>query len=266
MAQSNRMAQPGTHTFHAVAFAENFPLSDCKGLYQGAVVTPHEVSAPLDGGTLFLYPFGALVTHNVVEESRRAAIETLRARRPDLGSPVRLEEFAVSEDASAVASVGGGVLTIDRLTPERASVVALTVAQSVAMEYYEGIVEAMFARTEALVDGLERHGTVAPRVAGLHKFIGNAVATRSEVLSVLHLLDKPDEAWDDPTMDKIYAQLRAEFDLVDRYTALELKLRSVQEALELVLDVARDRRMWLLEFAIVLLIVIELVLALFRRM
>ena len=45
----------------------------------------------------------------------------------------------------------------------------------------------------------------------------------------------------------------------------ELKLRGVQEALELVLDVSRDRRLVLLEASIVVLIVIELVLSLLRR-
>jgi hypothetical protein len=45
---------------------------------------------------------------------------------------------------------------------------------------------------------------------------------------------------------------------------MELKLRSVQEALELVLDVARDRRLVLLEAAIVLLIVLEIMLSLLR--
>jgi len=39
----------------------------------------------------------------------------------------------------------------------------------------------------------------------------------------------------------------------------------VQESLELVLDVARDRRMWLLEMSIALLILVELVLSLWRR-
>jgi uncharacterized Rmd1/YagE family protein len=79
------------------------------------------------------------------------------------------------------------------------------------------------------------------------------------VLSVLHLLDKPDATWDDPVMDRIYADLRAEFDLVDRYAALESKLRGVQESLELILDVARDRRLVLLELAVVLLIVLEVI-------
>jgi uncharacterized Rmd1/YagE family protein len=111
---------------------------------------------------------------------------------------------------------------------------------------------------------MEEHGTVSWGIRALHRFMGTAVATRTEVLSVLHLLDKPDEAWDDPGMDRIYDQLRAEFDLGDRYEALEQKLRSVQEALSLVLDVARDRRLVFLEASIVGLIVFEIVLNLAR--
>jgi uncharacterized Rmd1/YagE family protein len=156
------------------------------------------------------------------------------------------------------------MLVLDRLTPERASVVAIIVGQSAAMEYYERIVDDLFARTGTWVTRMEEHGTVSWGIRALHRFMGTAVATRTEVLSVLHLLDKPDEAWDDPGMDRIYDQLRAEFDLGDRYEALEQKLRSVQEALSLVLDVARDRRLVFLEASIVGLIVFEIVLNLAR--
>jgi uncharacterized Rmd1/YagE family protein len=132
------------------------------------------------------------------------------------------------------------------------------------MEYYERLVDDLFARTAQIVDPLERQGTVSVRTTRLHRFIGEAINTRNEVLSVLHLLDKPDQTWDDPEIDRIYADLRAEFDLLDRYQALESKLRGVQEALELVLDVARERRMWLLEVSIALLILVELVLSIWR--
>jgi len=64
--------------------------------------------------------------------------------------------------------------------------------------------------------------------------------------------------------DRIYDDLRTEFDLADRYAALELKLRSVQEALELVVDVARDRRLLLLEVAVAILILVEILLPLFH--
>jgi len=254
-----------SHSFRAFAFAENFDVEKLKPLYPGATGTPHEVTVPVAPGCMFLYPFGAVVMQDLPAEACESEIARLRANSPEIGDVVKREEFTVQEDAGAGASVGEGRLVIDRLPPERASVVALTIAQSVAMEYYEGIVEDMFARTSALVDGLEAHGTVAPRVRTLHRFIGHAVATRTEVLAVLHLLDKPDEAWDDPTMDRIYSQLRAEFDLVDRYTSLEFKMRGVQEALELVLNVARDRRLVLLEGSIVVLIVFEIVLSLTRH-
>ena len=122
----------------------------------------------------------------------------------------------------------------------------------------------MFERTRRLVERLERKGTTPLRTRPLHQFIGEAVGTRNEVLSVLHLLDKPDAAWDDPAMDAIYDDLRDEFDLGDRFNALELKLRGVQEALELVLDVSRDRRLVLLEATIVVLIVLELALGLLK--
>jgi uncharacterized Rmd1/YagE family protein len=102
------------------------------------------------------------------------------------------------------------------------------------------------------------------RTRPLHRFIGEAVGRRSEVLSTLHLLDKPDATWDDPAMDRIYDDLKAEFDLGDRFSALESKLRAVSDALELLLDVARDRRLVFLEAAIVALICLEIVLTFVR--
>jgi uncharacterized Rmd1/YagE family protein len=154
---------------------------------------------------------------------------------------------------------------VDRLGFEGTSVVAMTLAQSAAMDYYERIVDQMFSRTDHLVERLEISGRAPLATRPLHRFIGTAIGTRNEVLSILHLLDKPDAVWDDVAADRIYSELRAEFDLADRYLALEHKLRSVQEALELVLDMSRDYRLVVLEVTIVLLIVAEIALSLLRH-
>ncbi len=171
----------------------------------------------------------------------------------------------MQERQGARPDLENGVLVVDTLTFERAGVVALPMAQSAAMEYYERIVDQMFAETDRLVERLEKSGTMPVFTRKLHRFIGAAIGTRSEVLSVLHLFDKPDAAWDDTGAELVYEQLRAEFDLVDRHQALELKLRSVQEALELVTDIARDKRLVWLEVSVVLLIVLEIVLNTFRH-
>lgn len=257
--------EAASHSFHALAFAENFDLKALARSLPGCRLSPQELRySPAGGGEAFLYPFGAIVFRDVSEPDRARELSRLP---PGLTAEPQVdrEDFLARETPGAAIDLEDGALTVDALTPERAGIVALTVAQSAAMEYYERLVDQLAVRTSAQVDRLEVKGTVPLRTRPLHRFIGQAIASRTEVLSVLHLLDKPDATWDDPGMDQIYDDLRAEFDLGERYAAMESKLRSVQEALELILDVARDRRLVLLEITIVLLIVIEVVMSLFHR-
>jgi len=253
---------PRTHQFSAIAFEENISLRQIASEFPGARVSAHELYLPLEPeGGVYIYPFGAIVTHDLPAAVRESELARLRRARPDLTTHVVREDYSVLEDASRMTGISDGTLTLSRFTPARAGIIALTIAQSAAMEYYERIVEELLARTNVLVDRLERRGNVPYRMRPLHRFIGQEISTRNEVLSVLHLLDKPDAAWEDPEMDRIYNDLRGEFDLADRYDALESKLRSIQEALQLVLDVARDRRLILLEVAVTVLIAVELLLS-----
>jgi len=254
---------PGsTYEFEAVAFQENLELKAIARRWPESRSTPHDLVLGLEAGEAYFYPFGAVVLRDVPEASRTEELQRLLRALPELSAPLIREDFVVKEGPGQPSRLVDGHLEVDRLTNGRAAVVALTVAQSAAMEYYERQVDELFRRTGKLVEALERKGSVPFRTRPLHRFIGEALATRNEVLSVLHLLDKPDATWDDSVMDRIYADLRAEFDLIDRYAALESKLRSVQESLELILDVARDRRLVLLELAVVILIVLEVIVGL----
>lgn len=256
---------PKVHSYVAVAFAENFSLKELSVAYPEARRSVRELRYVLPGGgEVYLYPFGAAVFHGVASDDRERELGRIRTVVPALTTQVIREELTVHEASDRRVGVADGVLTLDALTEGRSGIVALTVAQSAAMEYYERIVDQMFVRTGSLVERLEQRGTVSLRTRPLHQFIGEAIATRSEVFTVLSLLDKPDETWEDAAMDRIYADLRSEFDLVDRYGALEMKLRSVQESLELILGVARERRLVILEVAVVLLIALEMIVPFFR--
>jgi uncharacterized Rmd1/YagE family protein len=251
------------HQFYAVAFEENFSLKQIAPSFPEAKSSPLELFLPVDSdGGIYIFPFGAIVTHDVPAEHRERVFSRLTQVLPKLTTRIIREEYSVIEDPAATTGISDGMLRVDKLTPQRAGIVALTVAQSAAMEYYENIVDSMFVRTAQLVDRMATRGTVPFRVTPLHRFIGEAISSRTEVLAVLHLLDKPDAAWDDPAMDLIYDDLRAEFDLVDRYAALTSKLQSIQESLVLVLDVARERRLILLEVIVTLLILLEVILSL----
>jgi uncharacterized Rmd1/YagE family protein len=255
-----------THTFHATAFVENLNLKDLAAAYPDARRTAHELwYRTASGGLVFVYPFGAIALYDVPDAERASHAARLAAATRNLREANAVEDLVVREEAVPQPDMRDGELVVDHLEFEGASVVAMTVAQSAAMDYYERIVDQMFLRTDGLVERLETTGRAPLATRPLHRFIGTAIGTRNEVLSVLHLLDKPDAVWADKAADRIYHELRAEFDLSDRYLSLEHKLRSVQEGLELVLDVARDRRLVLLELTIVLLIVFEILLALIER-
>jgi uncharacterized Rmd1/YagE family protein len=260
------MTEP-VHTFQALAFVENLSLRDLVAAFPEAKRTPHELwyTTPA-GGTVFIYPFGAIVLHNVAAAERDRQMARLRAARPGLtDAPGSDESLTVREQPGGKTDVHDGELIVDGLSFDGASVVAMTIAQSAAMDYYDRIVDEMFVKTDRLVERLERAGRAPLTTKPLHQFIGAAIGTRNEVLSILHMLDKPEAVWSDVTADRIYSVLRAEFDLSDRYQALEHKLRSVQEALELVLDMARDYRLVLLEVTIVVLFLIEIALSFTRQ-
>src|SRR5262245_59228931 len=142
------------HQFYAIAFEENISLKELSRLFPTAQLTAHELCVRLGDGGVYVYPFGAVVTFDLSTEQREIELQRLITAVPKLTTHVVREEFAVREDATATTGVSDGVLVLDRLTPERAGVVALTIAQSAAMEYYETIVEQLVARTVPMVERL----------------------------------------------------------------------------------------------------------------
>ena len=142
---------PRSHQFYAIAFEENLSLKQLSPFFPEAKITAHELYLPLepDGG-MYVYPFGAVVMHDVPPERRASELARLRQAQPKLTTKVIGEDYSVIEDADFQTGIADGTLRVDRLTPARKAVVALTVAQSAAMEYYENLVEDLFQNiTEA---------------------------------------------------------------------------------------------------------------------
>ncbi|MGZ6143167.1 MAG: hypothetical protein ACXWLM_07500, partial [Myxococcales bacterium] len=129
-----------THQFTAVAFEENLSLRDLAPEYPGARVGVREMQVACEPGEIFFYPFGAVVFHDVPAERRDAELLRLHKVRPGLTTQVVRESFTVREEAGAQVEIVDGTLLVDQFGGARPAVVALIVAQSAAMEYYERIV------------------------------------------------------------------------------------------------------------------------------
>lgn len=253
-----------THSYIAVAFVENLDTKLLATHYPAGRSAPHELRvADPGGGEFFLFDFGAMVFRDIDAARRDEEIGRLRAHVAVLRMQIVNEEFLVLEGSGRPVGINEGRLHLDQLTGARSGVIALTLAQSVAMESHERLVDQLARRSSEVIANLKRTGRLGVRGAVLNRFTGEALSVRTEVTSVLHLLDKPDATWDDPTMDRIYDGLRDEFDLRERFLALQTSLDNVVGALQFLTDIVRDRRMLILEISIVGLFVLEILMSLF---
>ena len=109
-----------------------------------------------------------------------------------------------------------------------------------------------------------KQGRPLGRQRDLVRFVGSAMAFEAEIIGAILLLDKPDLTWEDEYADRLHDKLRYHFEIAERYKALETKLVTIRDTLQGLLAMAGERRMFLVEVAVLVLIVIEVVMGFVR--
>ena len=206
------------------------------------------------------YDFGALVFINIAPPERDRVLKQLLERVGPEPHPPLVDDFVIEVRAGAAPVVTFDRVVVGELTQPLLELIALIVAQSVAMEYYEEDVEDILGRIDKLSTRLAEDGGFRGSTRELMQFIGQGMSTRNQVVHTLSLLDEPPLAWESETYDRVYRALRAAFEIEERYRALDHKLRMIQDNLELLVDLTRHRRTLLLEGTVIALIAIEVVL------
>jgi uncharacterized Rmd1/YagE family protein len=134
------------------------------------------------------------------------------------------------------------------------------------MDYYEEDVSAILAQTERITRELGETGGIRGRVSHLVRFIGNCILTKNDVVETLALFDKPEVAWEDEALDRLFTGLRKMLEIDDRFRALEYRLQTIQDSLVLLVDLSRGRSTFRLELMVVLLILLEIVLMAYQML
>src|SRR5262249_20648162 len=96
------------------------------------------------------------------------------------------------------------------------------------------------------------------------KLIGNALLVQQRVSGRVAVTEKPDALWDHPDLERLYARLEGEYELKERVEGLDRKLTVIAETANTLTDMIDTRRSLRLEWAIVLLIVFEIVLTFYQ--
>lgn len=215
------------------------------------------VVKPKQGDLVVCYDFGAIVFFGVEEGERKRMLELVLAKVGPEPHPPMEESLSLDVQPNASFEVSFDRVVVPALDLPTAQVVALVLAQSVAMEYYEEDVDRIMARLRSITEALSLTGKFSGSVHELIKFIGSGMHTRNQVVFTLALLDTPQLAWSDESLDLLYRGLRTQFEIVDRYNALDHKLTMIQDTFELLADLTQQRRSWVLEVAVAIFVAIE---------
>jgi hypothetical protein len=144
-----------------------------------------------------------------------------------------------------------------------ADVIEVANAQFLQMRYYDELLDAELPRMYDLVEATTRRVTVGPRrFAGLARRLYTLVA---EVTELTEKVDNALQVTEDVYLARVYAAALELFRVKSLSDAVDRKLAIIRDTYAALYDEAASSRAGLMEGAIVILILVEIVLALFGK-
>lgn len=157
-----------------------------------------------------------------------------------------------------------GVIRIADLSPERMLVVADALAKSAALAHDERQVAEVLDATEPWARHLAERGRKPAGRRAMIKLLGQGLLVQHRVSGRVAVGEKPDLLWDRPDLERLYARLEDEYELVERAEILDRKLNLIGQTARLMTDLMDTERALRLEVIIILLIAFEIVWSLFQ--
>jgi len=237
---------------------------DLRSRFAGAALARNPLTVAVNGGGVaVLFRYGAVVLFDVPAAAQSAFLEQVLALVGNRYEKPETEEVVVRIDPAVREGMQGDAVCFESMSVERIQLVAAVLSQSVALAMYEARVAQNFDRIEPLARDLERSGRIVANAGELLRHIGAMLLSEQMMVGRVEISDKPDTLWEHPGLEGLYLRLESEFEIRERYAALERKLNLISRTVQTVAELLHSKRSLRLEWSIVILIVIEIVLTLY---
>jgi len=150
-------------------------------------------------------------------------------------------------------------IVIPDLNFEMIRLIMLNTSQSVALNRYSEITEALLEETNVHTQLLENKGKLNISGVKLKQFIGRILNIKNTISENLYIFDSPDITWDNEQLNKLNKDLKQNLDLKDRYRRIYERIQIIKENLELFKDILEHIESSKLEWIIIILIFVEVI-------
>ena len=150
-------------------------------------------------------------------------------------------------------------IVIPSLNTEMIRLIMLNTSQSVALNRYSEITEALLEETNIHTQFLENNGKLNISGVKLKQFIGRILNIKNKIAENLYIFDSPDSVWDSEQLNKLDKDLKQNFDLKDRFRRIYERIQIIKENLELFKGILEHSESSKLEWIIIILIFVEVI-------
>lgn len=208
----------------------------------------------------FIYDFGAIVFVNVEVLDRDSVFSEVKefVKNP-FENPLR-EDFLIEVDPLVKKEeVTFDNIIIPKLDLDLLKILTFALAQSVTLHSAEDLTDSTLDMLEDILKEFKVAGKLANNKK-LVQSVASAAQIRHSVISNISVLDRPPVTWESKKLGNLYDDMEKMFELRDRFSSLEHKLSIIMDNCTLVLDITNTRKSLILEWAIVIFFLIDIIL------
>lgn len=209
---------------------------------------------------LFFFPYGTFVAWGLSEKETRGVILDIKPFETDPVDSIEHERYPCKYGEKVEFDDEMITLTGDDVKLKLAFSHGL--AHSAKLGSFEGIVQTTFEENMHLPQTLARHGKIPLSRYQTRKKMGQLFLDRTSISLHLGELDTPEFFWENSDYEPLYQEMVVELDLNARTSALNQKLGVLHELFEMLGQELSDQHSSRLEWAIILLIVLEVLILL----
>ncbi|STX27638.1 Uncharacterised ACR, YagE family COG1723 [Legionella beliardensis] len=134
-------------------------------------------------------------------------------------------------------------------------------SQSVKLQYFETIIEALIEKYTPVIQTLSSTGQMQITRMQIRQIIGEILGAKSEMNLISNFLYHPKYFWQHPTLEEYYTMLERYLHIQRRVNAINHRLDTLNEIFEMFNSYLENRHSHNLEIVIIVLITIEIIFA-----
>lgn len=216
------------------------------------------------GKKVYIFHFGSVVFINFAHHEIMDFIKYLARIISGINAETNfkyIDDYKLEVSLDEPSALNNDFMVTDRLDEYQFEIVSTVLAKSVALEMVEFEIGRLLDEIEIVVNNLY-HGRLGVSDDKLAKMAASILRFKLDTISYIMLLDKPDVTWLNEEASSLYDELSTLFELDDRYGNIRQKSETLMDITEAFSGLAHAKRGNRLEWAVIILIAIEIGLSL----